>query len=253
MKKISKLLFVALVAPLVTGCSLMPQFNNSSNNNNEQSSKPIPIEQDEQRFTITWANWNGDSLEVDSYLKGEWPSYNGATPFRASDSDISYDFSGWAPEINMVTADKTYIAQFSSSVNYQPVDNDVFVIKFVNWDGSILQEREEPKGVIPSYYGDMPIRPDEGDIQYSFVGWSPDISAAYQDTTYVAVFNASHNQTMYTVRFVDWNGTVLQESSYRAGARPRYSGATPTRENAQHLNQSPFTAKIDHTRSIACC
>ena len=234
MKKISKFLFVALVAPLLVGCNnLMPQFNTPSSVNYEEENKPNEQEE-KQVYTISWVDWDGDVLEASPYKKGEWPTYHGAEPYREESEGISYTFSGWAPEIVPVVNDTTYIAQYNSVVKYEPEqpESDYVIAKFVNWNGDVLYEKEFLKGTVPSYNGITPRKAAEGDITYTFAGWSPAPSSIYQDTTYVATFTSNVNQTTsFTIRFVNYDGTVLKEATYEKGEYPRYVGVTPTRPN----------------------
>ena len=77
-------------------------------------------------YTVTWKN--GDTtLETDADVEsGAAPSYGGATPTKASDSDKHYTFSGWSDGTNTyglsdtlpnVTADVTYTAQFTEAAH----------------------------------------------------------------------------------------------------------------------------------------
>lgn len=64
-------------------------------------------------YTIKWVNYDGTVLEVDEdVLFGAMPSYDGATPTKASDSSYSYVFDGWSPEVINVEKDTIYVAQY---------------------------------------------------------------------------------------------------------------------------------------------
>ena len=66
-------------------------------------------------YHLSWVDENGDILEVDQNVKkGTTPTYNGATPTKASDETYDYTFSGWTPEIKSVTSDVTYKAVFAA-------------------------------------------------------------------------------------------------------------------------------------------
>lgn len=75
------------------------------------------FEQTLATYTITWLNWDGSTLEVDTKVPyGTTPEYNGETPSRTSTSVYTYTFIGWSPEVSQVTKNAVYRAQFK--INY---------------------------------------------------------------------------------------------------------------------------------------
>ena len=66
-------------------------------------------------YAITWANWNGSVLKVDSVLEGETPSYTGESPTKPADAQYTYTFTGWTPEVVAVTGDAIYTAVYDST------------------------------------------------------------------------------------------------------------------------------------------
>ena len=67
-------------------------------------------------YTITWKNYNGSVLKVDSNVKENVvPKYTGATPTRPDDSTYTYSWSGWTPKVVAATANATYTATFTST------------------------------------------------------------------------------------------------------------------------------------------
>ena len=237
MKKINKLLFFAILVPFVAACdSFMPNFNNRSQPQEDpapasSSSKPVETSsvRKTEKFVINWVDWDGDVLMTEKYEKGNWPTYKGLTPSRESENGIDFQFTGWLPEVTEVNEDKSYVAQYMTINSYEEQTSDKVRVKFLNYDGTILLENEYKKGRTPSYYGQTPVRPSEGDIQYTFAGWCPELGPVDVDTNYVATFTSSYAQSKYTVKWVNYDGTTLQESQYKIGETPSYKGATPTR------------------------
>ncbi|MCR5627452.1 MAG: FecR domain-containing protein [Lachnospiraceae bacterium] len=110
-----------------------------------------------------------------------------------------------------------------------------YTIKFVNYDGSVLQSTKVTKDKVPSYSGTTPAKPADANYTYSFSGWS-DGSTTYTGTlpkatanaTYTAQFTSNAIAT-YTIRFLSYDRqTVLQEILVKSGAVPSYSGSMPT-------------------------
>lgn len=64
-------------------------------------------------YTVTWQNYNGEILEIDNNASyGSMPSYDGKTPVKDANGEITYVFNGWTPTISKVDKDITYTALF---------------------------------------------------------------------------------------------------------------------------------------------
>ena len=72
------------------------------------------FEQQLQKYTITFINYDGTVLQKEELEYGALPEYNYLNPEKPDSNDLTYDFSGWSPEITEVTGDATYTAQFTS-------------------------------------------------------------------------------------------------------------------------------------------
>ena len=75
---------------------------------------------DPQTYTITWVNYDGTTLATTQVAEGEMPEYTGATPVREADSEYTYTFAGWEPEVVAATDDATYTATYDET----PVGSD---------------------------------------------------------------------------------------------------------------------------------
>lgn len=69
----------------------------------------------QHQFTVTWKNWDGTTLETQTYTAGQTPSYPNAAPTRPDDSDYTYTFSGWTPAVTVVSGDATYTATYTAA------------------------------------------------------------------------------------------------------------------------------------------
>lgn len=72
-------------------------------------------------YTVTWIDWDGNTLDTDTLEYGALPRYEWATPTKTATAQYTYTFSGWSPEITPVTWNATYTAQFDSIVNQYTV------------------------------------------------------------------------------------------------------------------------------------
>lgn len=103
-------------------------------------------------------------------------------------------------------------------------------VRFLNWDGSVLQDLVGATAVnhgdVPAYTGAPATRPEDAQYTYAFAGWDPTIVAATGDVDYTAQYDATLRQ--YTIRFENWDGSLLQESDVDYGTMPAAPAATRT-------------------------
>ncbi len=173
-----------------------------------------------EKYTVTWKNYDDTVLQTSEVAYGETPAYTGETPAKPGDAQYTYTFTGWDPEIVAVTGEATYTAQFKATVNK-------YVIKFVNYDGTVLQTSEVAYGDTPAYNGETPAKPGDAQYTYTFTGWDPEIAAVTGEATYTAQFEATVNK--YNIKFVNYDGTVLQQGMVAYGETPAYTGETPAK------------------------
>jgi len=105
-----------------------------------------------------------------------------------------------------------------------------YTVTWVNYNGQTLwEETNVPEGTIPSYQGVTPVKPEDDDYTYVYIGWSPEMSETYSDITYTAQFRADpKTHTTYTITWVNYDGTLLQEDEYpEESGKPFYVGLTP--------------------------
>ncbi len=177
--------------------------------------KWTPIE-----YTITFNDWNGDELYSGTVPYGDTPEYPYGTPTRSGNAQYSYTFQEWTPAIVPVTGDATYTAVYTATVNK-------YTIEFVNWNGDELQSSEVEYGETPVYNGETPTKAADAQYTYTFAGWDPAIEEVTCAVTYRAQFTTTVNR--YTIKFENWDGTVLQSDEVEYGQTPAYNGETPTK------------------------
>jgi len=121
------------------------------------------------------------------------------------------------PRTITLTQDTTITAIFAPQI---------FTIKFVDDNDTILAEQEYEYGATPV----LPADPQKtGDTQYSytFSGWSPRVVTVTKDATYKATYNATLNK--YTITFMS-DDSILSANLWEYGSMPVYSKGIPTKE-----------------------
>lgn len=216
-------------------------------------------------YTITFNNYNGETLQSSAFEYGSTPTYNGSTPEKPSDDGYIYSFSGWSSSITAVSGDATYTAVFSRESRSVPMPDTMpddtmpdvapipdpepapaYTITFVNYDTTTLQSFTVTSGRIPSYVGPTPIREADNFYTYKFAGWSPEFAGTYADTTYTAQYTAK--KRLYTINFVDSDGNNLQTDTLGYDETPSYRGSTPTKKEDDKYTYeffwSPAVSKV---------
>ncbi|WP_163324831.1 InlB B-repeat-containing protein [Draconibacterium mangrovi] len=121
-----------------------------------------------------------------------------------------------------------------------------YTITFVDWNGTVLKTEE----VAENGSATAPANPTRDG--YTFTGWDVPFDNITSDLTVTAQY--SQNVTMYTVSFVDWNGTelhsqtVAENGSATAPADPTREGYTFTGWNVTFDNiTSDLTVTAQYT------
>ncbi len=177
-------------------------------------------------YTITWIDGDGNTLKTEQVAYGETPEYVGETPTKTETAQYSYEFNDtWSPEIEAVTGDATYTAQFESIVREYTI-----TITAKDWS----EQRTLPYGTdlaqlveqIIAEKGDKVVAADS---IYTLIGWSPELAIVTEDATYEALYTAEART--YTITWLDEDGTLLDEQDVEYGVMPEYAGETPTKED----------------------
>ena len=141
-------------------------------------------------YSVVFKNWDGTILYTTNVIEGHTPIYSGAVPTRPSDEQYNYTFNGWTPSLGPVYGNIEYTANYTATeIPVEPVV--YYTIKFINWNGSVLQTMQVKEGVKPVYTGSTPTRPSDSQYNYTFNGWHPIIEAARRNLTYTAQYTAT--------------------------------------------------------------
>ena len=188
-----------------------------------------------KKVTITWMN---ESTTLDTYSNVGYnthPKYLSAAPTKASTTTDYYTWLGWTKgstegeffakdaELPVATENTTYYAYFKE-------DKFTFRATFNNYDGSLLETKLVAVGEEPVYEGETPQKPASTSKEYTFTGWNPTLGAiSNAPVTYTAQFNETDR--LYTVQWVNYNGTVLKEEQVTYNTTPTAPTVDPTRPN----------------------
>lgn len=157
-------------------------------------------------YSVKWQYDDGTIIKTENVKWGNTPSYNGETPAKDSTNEKRYLFNGWTPEIVVVNGDQTYTAVFIE-------EDNVFTIEWQNYNGDSLKiDTRTPYGVMPSYDGDIPTRPEDDKNKYEFDKWEPEINIATKNQIYTAQFIVIPQKV--TVKIINWDESVLVDNNY---------------------------------------
>lgn len=200
-----------------------------------------------RQYDVTFLDYNNEELETKKVNYNVAPTYTGApsTPTREDPTDTYiYEFSGWKNQqtgttgLAAVKGDQTYVAQYTHHKKW-------FNIRFVDYNGTTLQTGPVLRNTMPTPPAN-PTRESDAQYDYSFKAWSPTIVAATENATYTATYNMALRS--YTVRFLNYDGTVLQTETLDYGTTPSYKGVTPTYAD----ESKEFIGWDDVMRSVNC-
>lgn len=134
-----------------------------------------------RQVTVTWKNDDGSIIKTEKLNKGATASYTGDDPTKDATAEYTYTFAGWDPEPGVVEQDTVYTAQYTETKRS-------YTITWKNDDGSVIDTTTVPYGEMPAHAA--PEKPDEGNIVYTFAGWTPTPSEVTGDAAYTAKFTS---------------------------------------------------------------
>ena len=149
-------------------------------------------------YTITWVDGDGFTLE-ETYYYGETPTFKGPIPTKTSSDSEVYTFTGWAPDIEAVWRDRTYVAQFDAEPR-------LYTVTFVDENGFDLEDTPKqypygtPAGAI-ELPTNIPTKMADATGTYTFAGWTPLITTVTGDAVYKATYRRT--EQTYLIAFMN--------------------------------------------------
>lgn len=144
-------------------------------------------------------------------------------PTIAGTDDVYYTFSSWESIPTNVTSNMIVYARYE----------EVYRVRYLNWDNSVLQTLYVRSGQNAAYTGSTPTRPDTAQYTYSWTGWSGTQTNITSSRDITAVFSAVIRK--YTVRFMDGTIVLQTVSNVPYGSSATYTGQTPTHSNPDYV------------------
>lgn len=113
-KVVSTFLILTFSLIILVSCSMGNGTNkNSTTDDNIESNISSTNEDQDVSFDVIFKNYDDTVLDTQRVKKGTIPTYNKSNPIRIDDDNYKYTFSGWLPEITIVTRNITYVAQYN--------------------------------------------------------------------------------------------------------------------------------------------
>ena len=142
------------------------------------------------KYKITWKS-GSTVLKTDTVEYGTVPKYSGDTPTKSATAQYTYTFSGWDKTPVAATANATYTAKFTSTVNK-------YKITWKNGN-TVLKTETLEYGTLPKYTGDDPTKADTAQYTFKFIGWSEEIVPVSENATYTAAYLATTREYSLTL------------------------------------------------------
>lgn len=145
-----------------------------------------------EQFKVTFTNWDGTILDVQAVNKGgaavdpiSRANNPIATPTRERDAQYTYTYSGWGSVLTGVYADRTIVAQYSTTINS-------YTVNFYNNSSGtpeLLYSQTVNYGSSAKYTGATPTYQGTQSGAFLFSGWEPSIQVITGDTDAYAKFS----------------------------------------------------------------
>ncbi len=170
--------------------------------------------------TVTFKNWDGSTIATKKVPDGESAAAYAPAASRPADVQYTYTHSGWTPDINAaVTADKTYTATFTETLNK-------YTVTFVNWDNTVLATQQVEYGKGATAPATTPTKAGDAQYSYTFKGWDKDFSKITGATTVKAEYTPVVNK--YDVTFVYYKADGKTQTSTVVSTEYGSAAVAPT-------------------------
>jgi hypothetical protein len=173
-----KFIPVLMVSLMVLAACDTTSLSGTSSSNSSQASI---------QHTITFKNYDDSVLSTQTVNQGANAVYSGPTPTKPSTEQYTYTFTGWDKTLTNITTSFSTTAQYSQTTK-------TFTITWQNHDGTVLEtDNNVPYGTKPTFNGVTPSKLSVEDYDFTFNGWSPEVTSVVGNATYTAQFTQTFN------------------------------------------------------------
>ena len=173
-------------------------------------------------YTVIWLNGDGSQLDRKTYTEGQDEPATDKTPTKASDAENVYAFSKWDNGVTEGNA-KTYAPEFTATAKAS------YTIIWLNGDGSQLDSKTYTEGQREPTTDKTPTKASDAENVYAFSKWDNGVTEG-NVKTYAPEFTATA-KTVYTVVWLNGDGTELDRKTYTEGQREPTTDKTPVKES----------------------
>ncbi len=168
-----------------------------------------------KQYTLTLLAGDGGLVNGEKKTQGLY--YYGDKVEAVAVPDEGFEFDRWSDD---GTSESTRTIVIGSDIEYTAYFKErVLTATWEDWNGTVLDEGTVKYGGTPEYKGPSPYYKG-----YDFLGWTPEVSAIYDDTTYTAVYDVE----MVTYIWYNEDGSLAYAATIPYGETPEYKGPEPT-------------------------
>lgn len=134
--------------------------------------------------------------------------------------------------------EKTYtcaVCDYTKTESIPKLAIPTYTVSFLDYDGSFLASVTVEEGETAVYPDSNPTRPDDDDYSYTFAGWDRSLANVQSSFSTYAQYQAT---SLYLITFQNDDGTTLQQSKWKCGETPVYSGETPSKDGGKRYRYS---------------
>ncbi len=152
-----------------------------------------------------------------------------------------YKHTGWNFDYTGIERDMDIVA------TYEAIDPDIYryTVRFIDWDDTVLSEQR----VDPGKDAEAPADPVRAG--YEFIGWRPAITNIQKDTDiYAQYVQEDPDIHRVTVRFIDWNDSIIKTERLDVGTDATPPETDPKRDGYVFTGWRPSIINIQEDTDI---